>query len=182
MILSGLQPSPHSFGNHFRMMFADAQTPAESAAEGGFQTTDGAVRLLEDGMFQGQAAPSFESGTGPMLDSSAMQSFNSASVGPDGITFSSPTGPGALADALRVAPDGSLTQLATGGFESLGSTINSMLGMPGATGLLVSLFQFLGSLFGALAQAVAQTASEIARNYAVAAQSAMDLAKMMRSG
>lgn len=154
------------------MLTEISDNPNEAALEGASELTDQVVQFTEaklDSSTQAQALFQGDAGT------ANMSSFNQGIVQPDAITFQPP--PSGMEGA-------SLTGLDSGVAQPLGdaisSIVNSMMSMPGGAGLLVSFFQFLGNLFGAIVQGIGMTAADLARTYATAAQSAMDMAKMMK--
>jgi len=153
-------------------MLSVADSPNEGALEGAGALNERYVQFMEARLdSQGQAQMLFQGDASP----AGMQSFNQAIVQPDGITFHQPAGMDGSAltglDSAMPQPIG----------DAISSIVQSMINMPGGAGLLVSFFQFLGNLFGAIAQGIGMTAADLARSYAAAAQSAMDMAKMMKS-
>ncbi len=144
----------------------------EGGLEGAAELNGRYVQFMEARLDSpGQAQMLFQGDAG----STGMGSFNQAIVQPYGITFKAPVGMDG--SALTGLDSGMPQQFG----DAISSIVQSMINMPGGAGLLVSFFQFLGNLFGAIAQGMGMTAADVARSYAAAAQSAIDMAKMMKS-
>lgn len=140
----------------------------EGGYEGAFQTTDNAIRLFENNA----GLESWNSLGSPLATpdaTSAMSSFPKALVTPESINFLPP-------DVATPGLDGGILQsLVPGG--DLSSLVGSMSAMPGGTGLILSFFQFLGALFSS---GLGMTATQLAQNYAMAAQAALGSAKLLK--
>lgn len=141
-------------------MLIDSQ---EGSGEGAFQALDNIVRISESNTFD--LYSQFKQL--PPIPDSASAFLPDATITPDGITFNSPTMSGM---------ENSLSQM----LPALDGVIGALSSMPGGAGLLMSFFQALGALFVGVAQTLGQTALELSQSYAQAAQSAIDMSKMLK--
>jgi len=137
----------------------------EGGYEGGFQTTDNVVRLSENIGLEDWS--NFNSQFTVPDASPALNQFNQVSIVPDGINFMPP------GSDMSVTP-GLGNALMPGG--DMSALLGSMSAMPGGMGLVVSFFQALFSFFSG---ALSVTATDLARNYAMAAQAALESTKML---
>lgn len=144
------------------MMFCDT----EGGYEGGFQTTDNAVRLSENIGLEDWS--NFNAQMSTPDASQSLNQFNQFAIGPDGITFMPPAG-----GDMAMTPGLENAMMPGGDMSSL---LGSMSAMPGGIGLIASFFQ---ALFSFASGALTTTAADMARNYAVASQATLEGTKTL---
>ncbi len=131
---------------------------AEGGYEGAFQITDNVTRLTESGISLEDWSNFNTQLTAPETSPSLNQ-FNQFTITPDGINFMPPAGSdAALNPGLQNAlmPGGDMSAL-----------LGSMSALPGGMGVVASFFQ---ALFSFVSGALTSTATDMAKNYAMAAQ------------
>ncbi len=141
---------------------------SEGGAEGAFQVTDNSLRLSESIGLEDWSSLNGQINASDIA--STMNQFNQASIVPDGINFTPPAG-GDI--GMNVIP-GVESSLMPG--VDMGAMAGPVSAMPGGLGLLTSFFQALGSF---ITGALNSTGTELAKNYAVASQAALEGTKSL---
>lgn len=143
---------------------------AEGGLEGGTQSVENGVQLMQDSVTPGSNAVWQNMQADPALLS---DTFPKANIGANGIEFGAMNPPAAAMEFNVPDLAGAMPDLG----QQFSSMIQSALQMPGPLGILGAIFQFFSALFTSIIN------TALNPNFmAQLAQGAIDLKKMMLAG